>query len=74
MATITGSLGDTAQDDIVIDFGDIAAGDTETFLRSWNLACARADAVATYSILATTDSTASTDSLISVEGEDDVPR
>jgi len=73
MATITGSLGDTAQDDIVIDFGDIAAGDTETFLRSWNLACARADAVATYSILATTDSTASTDSLISVEGEDDVP-
>lgn len=72
MATISGSFGDTAQDDIVIDFGEIAVGNTETELRSWTLACVRSNEMATYSVLVTTDSAESTDSILSIEGEDEV--
>jgi uncharacterized repeat protein (TIGR01451 family) len=71
--TISGSLGSTAQEDIVVEFGEIAVGDNESSLRTWNLNCIRSDMVASYSIVTTSDSTVSSDSVLSITGEDDVP-
>ncbi len=73
VVTISGSLDSTAQDDIVIDFGEILADASKSQLRSWTLACNRPDSVATYSVVTTSDSNVSTGSVLSVTGEDDVP-
>ncbi len=73
VVTISGSLDDQVQDDIVIDFGQVLPDASKSVLRTWTLNCDRPDRVATYSLVTTSDSIESTDSILTITGEDAVP-
>jgi len=68
--SLTGNLGgaeQTAQNSL--SFEEIASGQTVSGSMTWNLACARNEVVAAYTVVANSDTTLSTDSITRVAGE-----
>ncbi len=72
--SLTGNIGGAAQaDQNGLSFAEIASGQTVSGSMTWNLACVRNELVANYNIVASSDSTPSTDSITTVSGEYTVP-